>query len=54
MPHDVRPQSAPPPLAGGEFARDSDIWQYSNSKLCSVMVAREMARRLKASGCTPP
>ncbi|KAL4420287.1 hypothetical protein ABPG77_005627 [Micractinium sp. CCAP 211/92] len=35
---------------GGEFARDSDIWQYSNSKLCSVMVAREMARRLKGTG----
>ncbi|KAL4439975.1 hypothetical protein ABPG75_002976 [Micractinium tetrahymenae] len=35
---------------GGEFARDSDVWQYSNAKLCSVMAAREMARRLKGTG----
>ena len=36
------------PACRGEFARDSDVWQYSNSKLMSIMAAREMARRLKA------
>ncbi|PRW33149.1 WW domain-containing oxidoreductase isoform X1 [Chlorella sorokiniana] len=35
---------------GGDFARDSDLWQYANSKLMAVMAAREMARHLKGSG----
>ncbi|EFN52744.1 hypothetical protein CHLNCDRAFT_138321 [Chlorella variabilis] len=35
---------------GGEWARDSDLWQYSNSKLYCLMSAREMAKRLKGSG----
>lgn len=43
------------PACRGEFARDSDLWQYSNSKLMSIMAAREMARRLKESaGCRVP
>ncbi|KAI7836889.1 hypothetical protein COHA_009221 [Chlorella ohadii] len=35
---------------GGEFARDSDLWQYANSKLMSLMAACEMACRLKGTG----
>ncbi|KAI3431715.1 hypothetical protein D9Q98_004759 [Chlorella vulgaris] len=32
---------------GGQFARDSDLWQYADSKLMCMMAAREMAKRLK-------
>ena len=38
----------------GEFARDSDLWQYRNSKLYTVMAAREMAKRLKVGGWVGP